>query len=480
MNLNLELELITDVSLSTANHTLGDPETHLCIPGRTLWGAAASSAYRKSNISEDEAFRLFHQGAVKVLDAVPLVDNHRAVPIPRNWHKPKDSKTDQVHNFCIREVREELRSQQCKPLGEGWVLSDGREVHIETNYTLRSAVDASGRAREGILYGVSAIRAGNLFTSQLIGDAKDVETVAALLVGQELRLGRSRNAEMGLVKIRKCSSDPVGLESGKAQSKTISFLCSSRCVFYDPSSGAPTFTPSGTQVGLDAHWKIDLESSFIRTTRVVHFNSKRGRPESERFAIERGSVLTFTTDSHAVDIQSVVERTMHGIGSHCGEGYGQVIVSPSWVTQRQATLREKQRPTRSQSAPEPTDPLFQWVKKQAKEQKQIIESLNEVQNKAADLRACKVPPSQWGEIRRMAREARFRKDSDEKLISRVEKYLMEGKRNLSRPWKRARPTLIEAMKNYKSGPLPTYLEILAGSCMRPAGNVSSEMEESRR
>lgn len=484
--IDLELELLTDVCLSTSNRTLGQPETFDHLPGRTLWGAIASMAYR-SGMADEEAFRLFHQGAVRVLDALPMDKTGRACPVPRSWQREKNQPKGPVFNFALGKVRkEQMRPKvQFKPAreelfeGDGsspfkpsWVNPAGGLLKIPTTFSLRTSVDPSGKARDGLLFGLPAICAGARFASALLGTREDVEKVAALLEGRELRLGRSSKAEMGLVRVRLHRKPIPSVGHGTGAAKEISFLCVSRCLLRDPRTGAPTLVPDPSAFGLDAAWRWDEASSFVRTTRIVHFNSKRARPERERYAIDRGSVVTFTTQAGGVSIEELSRKVAGGVGEHRGEGYGEVLAHPRWVALESFQPVAVKRDSSLQKAAEPQDDLFRWAKALSTDRSMAVGMYEKAVDLAPELRRAGVPPAQWGTLRRMAREARFRGRGDA-LLNDVTQHVENGKRKLSKAWKRAAPRLLKACEEHKLH-LPLYLEQLASACMRPE---SGQVEE---
>lgn len=480
MKLELDLELITDACLSTANHTLGDPETHHYIPGRTLWGAIANQAYRSGNWTPEEAFRVFHQGSVSISDALPIDSEHRSYPTPLAWHEPKNTAGQNLRNFALESVREACRGEQHKGRKPGWISADGKEVSIKTDYSLRTSVDSSGKARDGLLFGLPVVRAGTRFHATLSGPEAEVEKLVRLFSPGELRVGRSKNSELGLLRVSR-RGHPVGkLAHGKGASQKISIFCVSRCIVRDPVTGAPTLQPGPEVFGLPKDWNFDGNSSFLRSARVVHFNSKRGRPETERFAIERGSVLTFRGPA-AVELQDVIRSVEGGVGEHCGEGYGEVLIAPTWLTEDKPFTVAKPEPAQVVQAKEPADSLFGWAKRRAQQKDRAISLYSEAQEQAEKLRRYRVPSSQWGVLRRMAREARFQPARASNLwndvFSRDEKnpgFLGSGKRVLSQAWKRAAEPLEKSCGSYRED-LPMFLEFLASACMRPAPEQNGEM-----
>jgi len=477
MMLELDFELLTDVCFSNANHTLGDPETHECIPGRALWGAVATLAYRKG-MSEDEAFRLFHQGKVRFLTAVPVQGEARTYPAPGAWHKPKDAgeaaKATAFSNFALDDVRNKVKGEQYQAQKSGWYTTQVQPIKVETTYTLRTAVDPTGKAQEGLLYGLPAIRAGTRFWGALVGDDADVQKVAQLFLrgdSGELRLGRSRNSELGLVRVKKRTQSIQKLTPGKGSSQRVSFFCVSRCVFRDSATGSYTLNPSAAAFGLPEDWKMDPESSFLRSTRIVHFNSKRKRPEVERVAIESGSVFTFK-GSKPIELESLAGHLERGVGEYTGQGYGEVLAAPDWLTRAEIAWQEAPKVAETRQVKPPKDDLFQWAHQRFKDARQREGLFEIVQADSEKLRSKRVPPAQWGALRQMAREASFR--GSKNLSEQVKQFLSRGQRKLSREWQSTDKRLAALMELHEHE-LPIYLELLASACMRSV----PEAEEGR-
>lgn len=464
--IELDIELLADACLSTGNRTLGEPATRTCIPGRTLWGAAASAAYRKG-MAEADAFRIFHQGEVRILDAVPTSPGGRAYPVPRSWHRPKADSAQQVSNFALKTAQDARAGVQHTPLGEGWIGPDLLEVSVAETYSLRTSVDPSGKARTGLLFGLPAIRAGSIFWTAVSGPKADVERVVELLEKEHLRLGRSRNAELGLARARRRES-PIGkLEHGKQASEQISFLCVSRCILRDPATGSATLLPAPESFGLPESWQFAPELSFVRTARIVPFNSKRARPETERFALEQGSVVTFRGTS-ALPIAPVAETIANGIGEFTGEGYGEVVVAPEWLTRESVSPRKNEPSSTRKGAARPPGELFKWAEERAGKRKAAGELYEKAEDSARQFQRLPIPPAQWGVIHRLAREARFHGDEDA-LEERVLNFLRSGKRKLARGWLKGADALVGEMQKQKGERKALYLEFLASACMRPSG-----------
>lgn len=472
--LHLELELLSDICMSASNKTLGDAETHDFIPGRLLWGAVASQFYESRN--EAEAFEYFQRNKVRFSDGVPLYDSRACVPAPRSLHLEKGSAGTTFRNLALDEVRKSLGAKQYKPISDGWLTPDGQWCEPQKNFSMRTAMDGRGRARDGLLFGIPSLRRGARFYASVDGSAEILKCLTPMFTGAPLRLGRSRNSEFGLVGVTLLKEAPRGLSLSKGKATKISFLCVGRCLFRDARTGAQTLEPGSEAFGLPASWKLDHEATFLRATRIVHFHGKRQRPERERFAIERGSVLTFAgPKDQPVDLDAL-RGQLSRVGECQGDGYGQIVVAPEWLTASTVDVRKTVGASRPKGeAATPPDELFRWALGQAESREKAMARLKAARDDAQQLKKYRVPNSQWGVVRQLARESRYTNRDNAALMGILRELLDSGKRRLSPQWKRARPTFFELLESRQSVDLSAYLEALAAACMRP-GKGPEEME----
>ncbi len=464
---DLELELLTDVSVPESSRTLGGGRTLDYVPGRALWGAAATAAFRQGK-SAKEALELFWGDAVRILDAVPMVGDARAFPSPRSWHEPKYG--GQVLNLSLPGVRP-LDDVQYRPVPTTWRTPDFTAASIERRYSLRTSVGATGRAREGLLFGIDAIPQGTRLHGRLEGEAAALEQVLRLLEG-ELRVGRSRSAELGLVRCKAASVEAKGLDVVQGTASRVRFLCCSRLALRDAASGAPTFRPRPEDFGLPGSWAFEPEGSFVRSARYSPFNGKWVRPELERHVIDLGSVLTFCAeDSGSVDLADVRAAVAGGVGVWRTEGLGQVVVEPSWLTEPAISLPDAEAgASRSTTpAPKPADELFEWASAAARDRRAAREAYAWAVEEAQRFAGPSPSPSQWGLIHRLAREARHRQDGARWLRTRIERHVSQGVSSLSSGWGSGAKG--ERLKKLLESPdlqhdLPRRLELLAGCALR--------------
>lgn len=469
---NLVLELETDVSIRESNRTLGSGGTLTWLPGRVLWGAAAAAAYR-DGMDDDEAFALFHRGLVRFRDAVPLAGSERTYPVPRSWHAPKGTTgSTALVNLAATDPSDGI---QWKPLEEGWLSPDAVRIVVPTALSMRTALERTGRAKEGLLHTLSAIRAGTRFCTSLSGPREAVESLVNRMTSQGLALGKSKNTELGRVRVTRSAQSFGRLASALSSGATdISFLCVSRLVLHDPETGFPTIVPDPRAFGLDATWQLVPERTFIRPVKVVHFNAKRARPETERLALERGSVVTFSGPSNTLDLEGLQKLEEVGIGAWRHQGYGEILVHPQWLANAAAHLAESSPEVRAAAVPEPEDALFQWARQRARETAMSLEIGVRAGKLARELAVMGIPPAQWGALHQKARWARIHGTGANAFREEMTRYFATGRRNVAEAWKGGTRQRLLAALEAEGEKAAVFLEHLANAGMRARESSAEE------
>lgn len=414
-SLNLRIILETDIVLSASAATVGSQHTLRRIRGGALLGACAAQGYHGPH-----SFDLFHSGRVRYGDGLPEAGASVALPLPLSLHRAKSHpQAGAAWNLAVgRPAGQEQLVQE----REGFVAPDGRRVLMKTGYSMRTAVDAGGRARSGFLFGMESLEEGQVFRS--IVEADDLvllQEVEERLIGRQHRLGRSRSAEFGRVHIEKAEAAvewPV--LSGRVA--TLRFWCLSDLALRDDVTGAPRLTPEGSDFGLpEAH--LDRARSFLRFGRWTPFNGHRGRPDLERQVILAGSVIVL--QGPETDLDVLRANLAGGVGACRHEGLGQVLVQPEFLeTDKVALLTpETPQPVDAQVAL-PEDGLGGWLQRSV-----AIDALRNTawqrsREWAQEMRPYRnVPAAQWGEIRRLAALARFGGGDQNRLLNSLTRHV---------------------------------------------------------
>ncbi|MGI5864016.1 MAG: hypothetical protein ACOX6T_18445 [Myxococcales bacterium] len=437
----LRIQLETDVAITESSATVGGHRCLGYVPGAALLGAAARVSYPVEDV--DLAWRVFHSGAVRFGAALPVgSDGAPCVPMPLALHHPKGESatiedklnSNSVLNFdwvlnldsvvsLSRTARQD--GVQYKQLREGFLDGALRSIKPAIRSSMRTAVDG-GSAREGFLYTISALPAGMVLLARVDADDEaGLEEVRRRLVGREVRLGRSRNAEFGRARIEESDAVPEGARRrGEPKPGEALFLCLSDLCLRNPASGQPTFEPDPADFGLPQGWRFDPARSFLRVRRYSPFNGTRKRPDLERQAIVAGSVLVFTGEG-TPSKDSVAAAVTGGVGSYRAEGLGQVLFEPAILAGAvPVALSERRKAEQEAPVIEPEGELREWLRTQERRHLAVDEAWNEGMAWVEDFKKArrKLPPSQWGVVRGLARRARA--TGSERLVEELEKLVL--------------------------------------------------------
>lgn len=422
-NLWLKLTLLDDAVLSERSATAGGHRTLDYLPGAVLLGAVAARSY--AQLDEGRAFRVFHSGHVRFGAACPATSSGDVtIPTPLSSYTPKGRHDGQLVNRVLarRQGDEQLT---LAPLG----FRDGamRRVHVQRRTSMRTSVADDGRAREGHLYTLSAVAAGTVYLARVDADHDDDLALVAALHGEVIRVGKSRSAEFGGVRVEVLERPPAceAYACSDGTSTRVHLLVLSDLVLRTP-EGAPTFVPTPAHFGLPADWSWSPSSSFVRTRSWSPFNATRRRPTIERQAVVAGSVLTFEGAS-PIDLAALRATLDRGVGDGRAEGLGRVLVQPRVLVEERYDVQGGMAPAAPASAQAPpSGELFEWLGKRHEDrlQRDLAWSLAiDVAREFGDSSA-RLPRAQWGELRQFARQ-RERMDR-EQFVGELKRFLIEA------------------------------------------------------
>jgi len=432
--IDLHVELLTDVSVSASNRSLGDSGALDYLPGRLFWGVAATAAYAEAGeAGRAEIDGIFQAGRLRFLDAVPSVDGQRSFPTPLAWQRPKyGGQPDLAHNFAHDATRQD-QTEQFRPWGAGWRLPDGGALQPATRYSLRTAMTAAGRPEQGLLFGIESLAAGTVLHGALVAaDEALLERALPWILG-ERRVGRSRGSEYGLVRISRAAQPAAALPGPAGDVTRVSFLVLSRLGLRDAQTGQPRLIPDGADFHVPPDWELIPEASFVRTSRFSPFHGLRRRPENERQVLDPGCVLTFAGPT-PVSLDALRRDLAGGVGLWRAEGHGEVAVLPDWLAEPEIHLAEAPVPAAPQPVPAPTDELFAWAAARSAARSVDGQQAALAVADFAQLEPYGLPASQWGVIHRLAREAARTKLDLPALTAKLKTMTTEGVPGLPRLW----------------------------------------------
>lgn len=337
----LDITLLQPVVISSQSGSAGSHQGLDFIPGATLLGHAAANLY--AGLSADDAWTVFHSGKIRFGDALPLVADELALPMPLSWHIVKGDAATADGRLPPGAVFDPALAaapgnRQPAQLRSGYVTASGRLVLPARLKSAKTAIDAStGRAAESQLFGYEALAPGQAFRAVLSADDAVPQALWQKLVeavSGRARLGRSRSAQYGEVQIR-CTPSSASAAPPSAGSRLTLWLLSDLAL---ESAGQPCLLPDPGLLGLPPGSRWLPEESFLRQRRYSPYNAYRRHYDCERQVISRGSVLRYEL-AEALDEASLQGLTL-GLGAHLESGLGQVVVNPDALAQAHPRFQE--------------------------------------------------------------------------------------------------------------------------------------------
>lgn len=448
----LHIELLSNVAISARCATLGDHQTLRIIPGAALLGACARELYEAPG---SDPARLFHSNGVRFGCGLPTMDGRRTIPVPRSFHLPKypapeddtgDAPTwwqpggdDRIGRQVINLAATERQGGQKlgSYRGPAFLDPDLCRVEPDVHFSMRTAVGASGRVREGYLFTVEAMAAGERFMARLRARSQaDLDRICKVLDRQTVRLGRSRAAEFGEARIVvNPSPSPweFSLDSGRAH--VVRILLLTDLALADP-LGQPRLDPLPEDFGLSGFHFVPGKS-FIDYRRYSPYNATRRRPDLERHVLSMGSVLTFESSSGStVDLDELRSRLSEGVGWFRNEGLGEVLVAPSLLGHSRPFELARARSAPKRKAPPPDDALARWLLGRSEAERAIAARGRKVDGLVRRFRSSPIAPAQWGELRALAVAAERSGKSGSEFIADVRQLTSQGVGALQSRWGR--------------------------------------------
>ncbi|KAA0874790.1 type III-B CRISPR module-associated Cmr3 family protein [Nitrincola tapanii] len=336
-----KVTLLQDLILSARAATEGGHEGLDYIPGANFLGAVAGKLY--PSLNDDEAFALFHSGSIRFGDALPLTGDMKPCwPVPLSLHAYKGESYKEPHGVNSRFRSGVLfdpalqtaaaNNRQPKQVRKGYCSAAGDLIEPLSQLHVKTALNAeTNRAAEGQLFSYQSLCAGQEYYLVLQAESDYPELfqqVCECLLG-ELRLGRSRSAQFGKVKLEILDLKQSRPESAAGHSEELTLWLLSDLALLDP-QGQPTLIPDAHSLGLPEGTEWLVEKSYLRSRRYSTFNGYRRSYDTERQVISRGSVLRYRL---AKTLESEELQRLQQIGLYQEQGLGAVAVNPTLLKQ---------------------------------------------------------------------------------------------------------------------------------------------------
>ena len=405
--LTFQVEFLSDIVLPATSNTEGNIVQLDFIPGSNFLGIIAKNYDKFTN-----SFNIFHSGKVRFSDAHTLKDDTQTYKMPLSYfHKKLDDKTIYNHH----QITNFKELGQLKQLRNGYITQNKELIYIEYNYSQKSAYDKDKRrSKDSSMYGYSAIQSGtkwqfNISYDELAISNKDLNLLKETIVGEK-RLGKSKSAEYGLVKItQKENTQDFEFKN----TDEIILYTNSRLALFDKNAN-PTYELKYLCDGLEDK-NILYEKSKIKTSTFTPYNGVRQTQDYERVCINKGSVIVLKDIS-----DEQLKQINNGVGAYLSEGFGEVLINPSFLMQNKFNLQKDEIKKDTKNTIEIKSNLANFLKNKEKRKQSNLDILNDVDNFIKNNKPLykNIKPSQWGKIRSICTsgEGNF-KDEIKKHIS---------------------------------------------------------------
>lgn len=303
------LDLVDPAIFTASTATAEQGESLEYVPGAALWGALARRLYEKAG----DSWAMFHSGALRITDGLPLFAKGIGWPVPMSLHRPKypsDEAAEQTR-MCLASGEAPADRQMVQLRDACVVAGDGALLHPQMEAAIKTAIDPrTGGAAEAQLFALEALQAGQSFVFWLEGEAALVQAAGDALAGT-LHLGRSRSAEFGTVQLTPVAMPQPVAGSSRHMNRAFLWALSDWCL--SDGTGQPSLAPDPETLGISAA-SVVWSRSFLRFRRTWPYNAKWQARGLERQLIARGSVVCLEDVTAAPGLIWVGEQNAAGYG----------------------------------------------------------------------------------------------------------------------------------------------------------------------
>lgn len=350
----LVCELLDDCVFAETGATDGGLNSLRYIPGASIYGATAAKLYPEWRDAKksDALWQLFHTDQVRFGNAYPLTSGHPAWPAPCTWQVEKnqplcDTASRQLTaNLVNASAQAPERGTQRKPLRAQFVSPAGHFAQPTTAVQLKTAFKpGKGTANDGQLFQYQGLRRGQVFAATLSRNSafssELFEQLLHTLHGTVLRLGRSKGAQYGRVRVsvlrQSANHWPLTDAWGTCNrdQPSLTLWCVSDLCLLDEYL-QPTTLAQPSSLGLPEGFLLNPAHSYLQTRRYSPYNNHRRSHDCERLVISAGSVLTFDwqpAQPPAISVGQLRSQIGDWVGQHNGTGLGQIVIQPAWALQ---------------------------------------------------------------------------------------------------------------------------------------------------
>ncbi len=401
-------EFLSDIVMNSIAATEGSPESLDFVPGANFLGIAAGELY--NSLSGEDAFNVFHSGAVRFGDAHPALNNLRFLRSPGGWfHKKDESAADKIYqHHCLSTDEFSILAKsgiQLKQVRKGYFHPDAGTCKVDHAFSMKSAYDSGKRrTKDGILFGYDALSGGCewIFSVEFEADkiSPDLQNkIIKSIVGNK-SVGRSKTGQYGRVNISLIDNYKSDNLSTEDKCGEYLLYAESRLAFFDK-YGEPTLMPLPAMLGFP-DGKILIEKSQIRSVVYAPWNVKRKTRDADRVCIEKGSVIVIKSETRPDSA-----RIACGVGAYLAEGFGKLIINPAFL-KNGFELKKCKNDSKNKSPSilsidnDSDEQIITWFNERVTDINMHNIIYEAVVSQVEEWHSCRITPSQWGAVRAIA------------------------------------------------------------------------------
>jgi len=318
------------------------------------------------NLADETVKRLFFSNKTRFLNAYPVINNQRSLPIPISWRKAKYGDTNKIYDEAIPPPPDTGKYSSVS----GFAITNNRTAYIyqPTRVLNVHTQRARKHADEQLVYRYDALAPNQTFEGIIYCQDADADGFIALLKDNpHMHIGGARSAGYGKVLIQvadKADDGWIPETTPQLDSFMVITLLSDMILRDANGHYAPTLSAFANELKkcFPVHYGAN---HTIQTTLVGGFNRKWGLPLPQTSALKRGSVIhLINVDWDNKHFDNIIKG---GIGERRNEGFGQIAVN--WQSSPILELAEDDKSITSQQIAIP-DPEF--VEKSDDEQMWIM------------------------------------------------------------------------------------------------------------
>jgi len=288
---------------------------------------------------------LFFSPQTRYLNAYPLIDDQRALPIPATWTLPKYGKAAEfITDSAIDDGERPATVVKTKSVSGFTRVSKQtamlyKPLMVINVHTARARLHSS----EQQVFRYEALAEGQTFVGAVLCDNAEHAPLLEQLLNKHphVVIGGSRTAGYGSATISQVTPVEQWAEVDHKIGKEVILTFLSDALLQDD-NGSYIPTPQTLETclaKLNVHCQV--EPINMKTTWIGGFNRKWGLPLPQTIAVERGSVVRLKSIRANAPWKELIKLISEGIGNRREDGFGRVALG--WQ-QHSQLLYEKYSP----------------------------------------------------------------------------------------------------------------------------------------